>query len=377
MQPTRTAYGIWNGGRYMHFGQMLDEARIEALIRQAWQEGVRTFVTADVYDQGGADRMIGKALAEFPRESYCLVGAVGHDWYQGKREGSKGFPRFSDARLRPLERFSDYLKFAAESSLQRCAVDRFDLLLLHNPDAVGFASEAVWKAMRSVREEGMTESLGVAPGPANGYTLDLILCFERFGEWIDWAMIILNPFEPWPGKLGLPAAERFDVKLITRVVDYGGLFHDDVRPGHVFGEKDHRKFRPDGWVEAGNEKLDRLRECAERHHLTMLQLACLWNLSHASVKTVVPTLIQEQGDQAKSIEAKLQELSRLPELELDLETVAMIESIGDNQGCMMLKGGNPDYSGEAQADRWEMNSDLKGVAERWNIRPQEELTYHG
>jgi hypothetical protein len=44
-------------------------------------------------------------------------------------------------------------------------------------------------------------------------------------------MVILNPLEPWPGELVLPAAERHGVKLITRVVDYGGLFHDDVRPG--------------------------------------------------------------------------------------------------------------------------------------------------
>ena len=59
----------------------------------------------------------------------------------------------------------------------------------------------------------------------------MIDCLERFGDLIDWAMVILNPLEPWPGELVLPAAERHGVKLITRVVDYGGLFHDDVLPG--------------------------------------------------------------------------------------------------------------------------------------------------
>ena len=54
-------------------------------------------------------------------------------------------------------------------------------------------------------------------------------------------MVILNPLEPWPGELCLAAAERHDVKLITRVVDYGGLFWDDVRPGHVFPPRDHRR----------------------------------------------------------------------------------------------------------------------------------------
>ena len=73
-------------------------------------------------------------------------------------------------------------------------------------------------------------------------------------------MIILNPLEPWPGELVLRAARAHDVKLITRVVDYGGLFHDDVCPGHEFAERDHRAFRPDGWVEAGPRE-DR-RACA-------------------------------------------------------------------------------------------------------------------
>ena len=71
-------------------------------------------------------------------------------------------------------------------------------------------------------------------------------------------MIILSPMEPWPGELVLAAAEQAgDVRVITRVVDYGGLFHDDVRPGHDFAERDHRRFRPEGWVGAGREKLER------------------------------------------------------------------------------------------------------------------------
>ena len=44
-------------------------------------------------------------------------------------------------------------------------------------------------------------------------------------------MIILNPLEPWPGELVLGAAAAHGVSVITRVVDYGGMFHDDVLPG--------------------------------------------------------------------------------------------------------------------------------------------------
>ena len=97
---------------------------------------------------------------------------------------------------------------ATEKSLARCGVDHFDCLMLHNPDSIGYTSDAVWKAMEKCKEAKLTDRLGIAPGPANGFSLDLILSFERFGPLLDWAMIILNPLEPWPGSLCLPAARR-------------------------------------------------------------------------------------------------------------------------------------------------------------------------
>jgi aryl-alcohol dehydrogenase-like predicted oxidoreductase len=236
----------------------------------------------------------------------------------------------------------------------------------------------VWTALQRVQEEKLTELLGVAPGPANGYTLDVILCLERFGALLDWGMVILNPLEPWPGRLCLDAAVKYDVKLITRVVDHGGLFHDDVKPGHTFGPRDHRTFRPQGWVENGNTKIDAMRAIAERHGLTLLQLACVWNLSHEPVRSVVPTLIQEAGEVARSIESKLDDLAALPDLKLTEAEREEIAQIGNNKGCMALKGGVPEFTGEAQPDRWEISGDLRGVAERWKIQPEADLALlHG
>jgi aryl-alcohol dehydrogenase-like predicted oxidoreductase len=373
MDLTRTAYGTWSGGRFMHFGEPLAEDRFIRVIQHAHQRGIRTFMTADVYGNGAADEMLGRALAGLPRDSYCLVGAVGHDFYTGKRDGSKGFPRFTHPQLRPPNEFADYLRMATEKSLARCRADKFDLLMLHNPDSIGYTSDAVWKGMEKVREAKLTERIGVAPGPANGFTLDLILCLERFGPLLDWAMIILNPLEPWPGRLCLPAAVKQDVKIITRVVDYGGLFHDDVKPGHKFGQQDHRAFRPAGWVEAGYEKIEKMRSIAQKHKLTMLQLASLWNLAQPGVKSVIPTLIQEIDPKSKNIETKVDELAALPEVKLTPEEMDLIARTGDNTGCMHLKGANRSHSGEPEADRWGLTPDLEAVGARWGIDPDQDL----
>ena len=371
-QPGRSAIGTWSGGRFLHFGEAVDEERLAALLRP--DDGIDTVLSADTYGQGEADALLGRALTGVPRDGYCLVGAIGHDFYEGERDSPRGFPRFTDQRLRGEGEYAGYLRMATERSLERLGIDAFDLLLLHNPDRVGYSSEAVWDGMAALREAGLTARIGVAPGPANGFTLDLIACLERFGERIDWAMIILNPFEPWPGELCLEAAERQDVKVITRVVDYGGLFWGDLRPGMKLARGDHRAFRPEGLIEAGLEKLEQVLPYAERTGLTPIQLACQWNLAHPAVECVVPTLIQETGPEARTIEQQRAELAALPaEQKLGDEDIAAIRAIGDNTGCMALKGANPQHEGEERPDRWELSSELAEVGTRWGIDPARDL----
>ena len=370
--PGHVAVGSWSGGRFMNFGEPLADDRLMGLLRPG--VGIDTVLTADVYGQGEADLLLGRALDGLPRESYALVGAVGHDFYRGERDGPRGFPRFTDPRLRGPDGYGDYLRMATERSLERCGVEAFDVLLLHNPDRIGYTSQAVWLAMAELREAGLTRAIGVAPGPANGFTLDLIDCLERFGSLIDWAMVILNPLEPWPGELTLPAAAANSVRVITRVVDYGGLFHDDVRHGHQFAQGDHRRFRPGGWVERGLERIERMRPIAERHGLSLLQLACQWNLAHHAVACSAPTLIQEAGPGARPVEDKRAELARTPEeVVLTAEEVEEIRTIGDNTGSMTLKGGVPDHEGGERADRWPLSDELAAVGSRWGIAPGRDL----
>jgi aryl-alcohol dehydrogenase-like predicted oxidoreductase len=373
MEPTTTAIGAWSGGRFMHFGEPLEDDRLCALLRPG--EGIDTLVTADAYGAGEADRLVGRALRGVPRDSFCLVGAIGHDFYTGTREGAKGFPRFTDPRLRDSSKYAEYVEMATRNSLERIGVEQFDVLLLHNPDRTGYSSPAVWDALAAVREAGLTRQLGIAPGPANGFTLDLIDAFERFGELIDWAMIILSPLEPWPGQLVLDAAATHDVGLITRVVDYGGMFHDDVRPGQVFAPYDHRRFRPEGWIDTGRAKLERMRPYAARHGLTMLQLACQWNLAQPGVRCVVPTLIQESDPSARTIEDKRAELAALVlnTAEFSATELAELRSIGANDGSMELKGASAKHSAPPLADRWELSTELRELAQRWRITPERDL----
>jgi aryl-alcohol dehydrogenase-like predicted oxidoreductase len=366
------ALGSWSGGRFMHFGEPLPDDRLGVVLRPG--PDIDTVVTADVYGQGAADSAVGRALHGMAREAYCLVGTIGHDFYEGERDGPRGFPRFTNPALRGEAGYADYLRAACDRSLERCGVQAFDVLLLHNPDRIGYSSPAVWDAMEALRDEGLAGQIGVAPGPANGFTLDIIRCVERFGDRIDWAMLILNPLEPWPGRMALPACEEQGVKVLARVVDYGGLFHDSLQSADQLGEGDHRAFRPAGWVAAGRERMDRMRPIADRHGLTLLQLACQWTLAQPAVRSVVPTLLQERGPNAKPVEQQRAELAAVPrEIVLTPEEIAEISAIGENAGCMALKGGSPAHEGAERADAWPLDDDLRAIADRWSIVPERDL----
>src|SRR4029079_4105879 len=111
------AVGTWSGGRFMRFGEPISDERMEALLRPG--NGIDTLITADAYGAGEADTLLGRALRGVPRGDYCLVGAVGHDFYEGEREGAKGFPRFTDPRLRAPDGYAAYLRLAAQRPLPR------------------------------------------------------------------------------------------------------------------------------------------------------------------------------------------------------------------------------------------------------------------
>jgi len=84
-------------------------------------------------------------------------------------------------------------------------------------------------------------------------------------------------------------------------------------------------------------------------------------------------MIQESGANAKAIETKIDELAALPEVHLSAGEMAEIARIGDNTGCMELKGGNPSHTGDPVADRWPLSNDLTLVAQRWQIDPLRDL----
>ena len=68
--PGTKAIGSWSGGRFLRFGEAIEEARLQGLLRPG--RGIDTVLTADAYGQGEADSLLGWALGGIPRDAYSL-----------------------------------------------------------------------------------------------------------------------------------------------------------------------------------------------------------------------------------------------------------------------------------------------------------------
>ena len=88
----------------------IDEAQTAEMIDYAIRNGVNYFDTAWGYHQGNSERVAGKLLSEYPRESYYLA--------------SK-FPGYDVSNFGHVEEIF-------EEQLKKCRTDYFDFYLLHN-----------------------------------------------------------------------------------------------------------------------------------------------------------------------------------------------------------------------------------------------------
>ena len=274
-----------------------------------------------------------------------------------------GIGRFTSPELRHDEQYGEFLRRSVIKSLNRCKTDHFDILLLHNPDEIGYTSTRVWQELAAIKDDGFTHQLGIAPGPANGFVLDLINTFREFGDDIDWCMAILNPLEPWPITHLLEEAEKHNIKIISRVADFGGMLFGTLDNEQDLSASYSNPNYDAKWATHAREKIMLLRPIAEKYNISMIQLAALWSLSQLPVKCVIPSIIREQDETSERFFEKIKELVELPNIKLDTQDVAAISLIGENTGCTPLKGASARHTISTKPDEWPMRPELIAIAE--------------
>jgi D-threo-aldose 1-dehydrogenase len=151
------------GGLYTAVGS----AQAAETVRRAWQRGIRLYDTAPLYGNGLSERRAGAALAEFDRAELVLSTKVGRVLVPGGHEGE---PFWADAPVdvAPVFDFSaDGVHRSLTDSLRRLALERVDLLLLHDPDQhLPQALAEAYPELAALRAAGRVGAIGAGANSA-------------------------------------------------------------------------------------------------------------------------------------------------------------------------------------------------------------------
>jgi D-threo-aldose 1-dehydrogenase len=159
----------------------VDEEQAVATLRRAHDRGLRLFDTAPLYGHGLAERRVGIALRDVPRDEVVLATKVGRllranappDRSRLPEASSDGPPR---RRSNPVFDFSyDGVLRSVEESMERLGLDRVDMLHIHDPDEHGEEALAgAYRALDRLRSEGTIGAVGAGMNQA-----DMLVHFAR------------------------------------------------------------------------------------------------------------------------------------------------------------------------------------------------------
>ena len=119
----------------------------EKIIQTALAGGINFFDTADLYDQGENERIVGKALAAVRQEVFIAT-KVGNRW-RADGSGWDWVPRKA------------YIMTAVEASLQRLGTDYIDLYQLHG-GTIEDPLEEVIEAFELLKAQGKIRAYGIS-----------------------------------------------------------------------------------------------------------------------------------------------------------------------------------------------------------------------
>ncbi|GGV65128.1 aldo/keto reductase [Streptomyces griseoloalbus] len=274
VEVTGLAFGAAGlGNLYREVGE--EEAR-EA-VRAAWQRGIRSFDTAPHYGLGLAERRLGAALREHPRDQYTVSTKVGRRLEPtgaGGDDLANGFAVPATHR-RVWDFGADGVRRTLEASLERLGLDRVDVVYLHDPDDhADQAFNEAYPALERLRSEGVVGAIGAGMNQSAMLTrfvrdtdVDVVLCAGRHTLLDQSALTDL-----------LPAALDNGTSVVV-----GGAFNSgllaDPRPGATYD-----------YGRAPAEMLDRalrMKDAAERHGTTLRAAALAFCAAHPAVASVL------------------------------------------------------------------------------------------
>jgi aryl-alcohol dehydrogenase-like predicted oxidoreductase len=321
LECSAITFGAWAAGGWMWGGNEQNDAG-EA-IRASYDLGVTSIDTAPIYGQGESEEIVGRAIKGIPRDKVQILTKYGMRWdlkkgdLTMKSKNNKG----EDIDIYRYAGRESIIK-ECEDSLRRLQTDYIDLYQIHWPETVTPIAETMETVEQLIRE-GKVRYAGVCNFNVQQMK-DAEKTLKQASNQVPYSMV----------KRGIEAeVVPYCIENNKSIIAYSplerGLLTGKMKPGHPFGEGDHRaglRYFTDENIARTNEFLSKIKHLADDKNCSLSQLVLRWTIEQPGITIALAGArnAEQAISNAKAIEVQLsqQEIelinTHLNELELVL-----------------------------------------------------------
>jgi voltage-dependent potassium channel beta subunit len=264
-------------GSWLTYGNSTEKETAIRTIDKAYELGINSFDTANVYAKGEAEKIVGEALRRYPRESYVLATKV--FWPMGDGPNDRGLSR-------------KHVFEQLHASLKRLNLDYVDIYYCHRYDPETPVDETLRTIDDLVRQgkvlyvgvsEWTAQQIQEALGTADKYLLDRIVVNQP----------VYNMFNRYIEKEIIPVCEQNGISQIVFSPLAQGVLTGKYKRGEKLPEGSRaadpksNTFMNDLLKDEVLIKVEQLQNVANELGIKLSQLALAWVLRQPNVASAL------------------------------------------------------------------------------------------
>ncbi len=301
-------------GSWLTYGNTVDDTTAIDTIDAAYECGINSFDTANGYNLGQAEKVLGKALRKYPRSSLVVASKI-------------FFPMGDGPNDRGLSR--KHMTEQMDAILKRLQMDYVDILYCHRYDGETPLYETL-RTMDDFVRKGKALYLGVSEWTAAQIAETLALQDKYLLDRIVVTQPLYNLLNRRLEKEVLPLCMQNGIGQMTYSPLGMGMLtgkykKDQPAPkgSRVTHESIGSWMRADYFTEVNFEKVERLRKVADEAGISLVNLSLAWVLANPGVSSAI--IGASRREQVIS-NAKAVELELSDELLAKIEEAVKIEA---------------------------------------------------
>lgn len=248
----------------------VDETTTIKIIKKAYQAGINTFDTADVYSLGNSERRLGKAINENRNQVFIFTKAG-------------GIPSTHSEKPYEIDLSFNHLLAALDRSLKRLNTDYVDLFQAHIPPSNENEFKILENVFKEIKDSEKGKFCGVSIGSKYNVGMELI----KRGL-VDTLQIYFSLLDFESITDLLPLARKENVGIIVAEPLSQGFLTGKYESGHIFPATDLRSTFSKEEIEKRIAQSNQFK-ILESEGKKLNQIALSYILSRNEVSVCIPS----------------------------------------------------------------------------------------